>query len=267
MARCKHLNPRINMPLLRAQAVANEYVRRNIPLSLMIIDFFSWNDPDGHVNTIGDETLPKTCWPDPKLMVDQLKELGVELMVSPYVSSCLRPRAFVCFAFDLAALCVFVVGVRGSLSFVERIFGRGLNTATCHVGSVDPQPWFALPLAACGCMRLHVTGFLPRGHAQHATLVRDRSHALGRMGVPRRCRYSHSVGKGSQYYAEASAKHYLATDKNGQPAATVGPGYTYDLFQPEARAYAWNAMQQGWVNQYGLHHWWLDCDEPVNHKL
>lgn len=38
--------------------VAEEYVRRNIPLSLIIIDFFSWNDPVTKVNTIGDETLP-----------------------------------------------------------------------------------------------------------------------------------------------------------------------------------------------------------------
>eukprot|EP01049_Picozoa_sp_SAG25_P014225 SAG25_NODE_2446_length_1598_cov_1.340227_1_plen_172_part_10 len=28
--------------------VAREYVRRSIPLSLMIIDFFSWNDPVSH---------------------------------------------------------------------------------------------------------------------------------------------------------------------------------------------------------------------------
>ena len=21
-------------------------------------------------------------------------------------------------------------------------------------------------------------------------------------------------------------------------------------------------MQKGYVDQYGLHHWWLDCDEP-----
>ena len=28
------------------------------------------------VNTIGDETLPASCWPDPKLMVEQLKQLG-----------------------------------------------------------------------------------------------------------------------------------------------------------------------------------------------
>ena len=113
-------------------AVAQEYVRRKIPLSLMIIDFFSWNDPGPPAkNTIGDEILPKSCWPDPKQMVDDLKTLGVELMVSAY---------------------------------------------------------------------------------------------------------SHSVGKASHNYAEAESKHYLATDRNGQPAATVGPGYTYDLFQPAARA-------------------------------
>eukprot|EP01047_Picozoa_sp_COSAG01_P090213 COSAG01_NODE_22114_length_871_cov_0.832902_1_plen_125_part_10 len=123
--------------------VAREYVRRSIPLSLMIIDFFSWNDPVSHANTIGDETLPASCWPDPKLMVTQLKEMGVELMISPY---------------------------------------------------------------------------------------------------------SHSVGTASHNYAEAAAKQFLATDRHGKPAATVGPGATYDLFQPAARAYAWNAMQKGYVD-------------------
>ena len=141
----------------QVMAVANEYVRREIPLSLMIIDFYSWNDPVKNVNTIGDETLPASCWPDPKLMVEQLKELGVELMISPY---------------------------------------------------------------------------------------------------------SHSVGKASHNWPEAVAKNYLATDANGQPAASYAGGYTYDLFNPAARAYAWGAMEKGYVEQYGLHHWWLDCDEP-----
>lgn len=138
-------------------AVANEYVRRSIPLALMIIDFYSWNDPVKHENTIGDETLPASCWPDPALMVEQLREIGVELMVSPY---------------------------------------------------------------------------------------------------------SHSVGKTSKNFAEAALKRYLARDRNGNPAASYAGGFAYDLFQPEARAYAWSAMQQGYVQQYGLHHWWLDCDEP-----
>ena len=37
----------------QAMAVANEHVRRNIPLSLMIIDFYSWLDPAKGINTIG----------------------------------------------------------------------------------------------------------------------------------------------------------------------------------------------------------------------
>ena len=110
-----------------------------------------------NVSTIGDETLPASCWPDPKLMVEQLKAMGVELMVSPY---------------------------------------------------------------------------------------------------------SHSVGKASHNYADAVAQRLLATDRNGDPAPSYAGGYTYDLFQPAARAYAWRAMDDGYVRQYGLHHWWLDCDEP-----
>ena len=62
--------------------------------------------------------------------------------------------------------------------------------------------------------------------------------------------YSHSVGKASHNWAGAVANKYLATDRNGQPAKSYAGGYTYDLFQPDARAYAWNAMQKGWVEQY-----------------
>ena len=32
--------------------------------------------------------------------------------------------------------------------------------------------------------------------------------------------------------------------------------------RPEARAYAFNAVNEGYIKPYGLHHWWLDCDEP-----
>lgn len=67
--------------------VVHGYLDRGVNISLIIIDFFSWNDPNGNINTLGDETLPKTCWPDPKGMVDDLKALGVELMVSPYSHS------------------------------------------------------------------------------------------------------------------------------------------------------------------------------------
>lgn len=38
------------------------YIDRGYPISLIIIDFYNWVDPVGNVNTLGDETLPKTCW-------------------------------------------------------------------------------------------------------------------------------------------------------------------------------------------------------------
>ena len=70
-----------------------------------------------------------------------------------------------------------------------------------------------------------------------AVLARRRAHAPGRAVGS-----SHSVGTASHNYAEAAANHYLATDRNGQPAPSYAGGFTYDLFQPAARAYAWNAM-------------------------
>lgn len=39
-------------------AVANEYVRRNIPISLIIIDFYSWNDPVAKVISFFSATSP-----------------------------------------------------------------------------------------------------------------------------------------------------------------------------------------------------------------
>jgi len=139
--------------------VVHGYLDRGVNLSLIVIDFYSWNDPDGGQasNTLGDETLPKTCWPDPKGMVDELKALGVELMVSPY---------------------------------------------------------------------------------------------------------SHSVAKTSTKYAAAETRGLLATDADGNAALGYAGGYVYDLFTQQARDYAWGNMQAGYVEQYGLHHWWLDCNEP-----
>lgn len=56
-------------------SVAREYKRRNIPLDVIIIDFFHWIYQ-------GDWSFDPKYWPDPKAMVDELKELGVRLMVS-----------------------------------------------------------------------------------------------------------------------------------------------------------------------------------------
>lgn len=55
--------------------VAREYKRRGLPLDLIVIDFFHWP-------TQGDWRFDETYWPDPAAMVEELRSMGVELMVS-----------------------------------------------------------------------------------------------------------------------------------------------------------------------------------------
>lgn len=55
--------------------VAREYKRRGLPLSVIVIDFFHWPMQ-------GDWRFDPVYWPDPEGMVNELKEMGVELMVS-----------------------------------------------------------------------------------------------------------------------------------------------------------------------------------------
>ncbi|MDR2932087.1 MAG: glycoside hydrolase family 31 protein [Oscillospiraceae bacterium] len=55
--------------------VAREYKRRGVPLSVIVVDFFHWTMQ-------GDWKFDKKYWPDPQAMVDELKSMGVELMVS-----------------------------------------------------------------------------------------------------------------------------------------------------------------------------------------
>lgn len=56
-------------------SVAHEYKRRNLPLSCIVIDFFHWTKQ-------GEWKFDLTEWPDPKGMVEELRSIGVEVMVS-----------------------------------------------------------------------------------------------------------------------------------------------------------------------------------------
>jgi len=61
--------------------VAREHKRRGLPLDVIVADFFHWSK-------MGDFRFEEEFWPDPEAMCAELKELGVELMVSvwPQVS-------------------------------------------------------------------------------------------------------------------------------------------------------------------------------------
>ena len=55
--------------------IAREYKRRNLPISVIVIDFFHWTNH-------GDWKYDPEYWPDPEGMAQELKEMGIELMVS-----------------------------------------------------------------------------------------------------------------------------------------------------------------------------------------
>ena len=55
--------------------VAHEYKRRGLPLSVIVVDYFHWT-------MMGDWKFDPGYWPNPAAMVKELKEMGIEVMVS-----------------------------------------------------------------------------------------------------------------------------------------------------------------------------------------
>lgn len=55
--------------------VAREYKRRALPISVIVVDYFHWPKQ-------GEWKFDPVYWPDPDGMVAELKEMGIELMVS-----------------------------------------------------------------------------------------------------------------------------------------------------------------------------------------
>ncbi|KAL2672669.1 hypothetical protein Neosp_013383 [[Neocosmospora] mangrovei] len=55
--------------------VAREYKRRELPIDLIVCDYFHWPNQ-------GDWKFDPTFWPDPDAMVAELKAMNIELMVS-----------------------------------------------------------------------------------------------------------------------------------------------------------------------------------------
>lgn len=55
--------------------VAREYKRRGIPIDVIVIDYYHWK-------RCGDWRFDEEYFPDPKAMIDELKAMGIETMVS-----------------------------------------------------------------------------------------------------------------------------------------------------------------------------------------
>ncbi|MFB5676231.1 TIM-barrel domain-containing protein [Paenibacillus terreus] len=55
--------------------VAREYKRRQLPIDVIVVDFFHWTNQ-------GDWKFDAEYWPDPEAMVRELQEMGIQLMVS-----------------------------------------------------------------------------------------------------------------------------------------------------------------------------------------
>ena len=56
-------------------AVAREHKRRGLPMDAIVVDFFHWTMQ-------GDFKFEKRDWPDPDAMVKELKDMGIETVVS-----------------------------------------------------------------------------------------------------------------------------------------------------------------------------------------
>ncbi len=67
--------------------VAREYQRRNLPLSVIVIDYFHWTQQ-------GDWKFDRKYWPDPKKMVAELDDMGVKLYVSVWPTVDVRSENF-----------------------------------------------------------------------------------------------------------------------------------------------------------------------------
>lgn len=102
--------------------VAREYKRRNLPLDLIVIDFFHWPKQ-------GDWRFDPVYWPDPDEMIRELNEMNVKLMVSIWPTV------------DRESENYEEMLEKGYLIRTERGFRTGLNFegATIHYDATNPD--------------------------------------------------------------------------------------------------------------------------------
>lgn len=102
--------------------IAREYKRRELPIDLIVIDFFHWYKQ-------GEWKFDPVYWPDPDSMISELKEMGIELMVSIWPTV------------DRESENYNEMLEKGYLIRTERGFRVGLNFqgATIHYDATNPK--------------------------------------------------------------------------------------------------------------------------------
>ncbi len=101
--------------------VAREYKRRNLPIDVIVIDFFHWPKQ-------GEWKFDPVYWPDPDGMVKELEDMGIKLMVSIWPTV------------DRESENYEEMLEKGYLIRTERGFRVGLNCegATIHYDATNP---------------------------------------------------------------------------------------------------------------------------------
>lgn len=226
--------------------VAREYAKRNLPLSIIVIDFFHWK-------RIGDWKLDPEFWPNPEAMIEELASLGVRVMISPWVL--VEPQSE---NFDeMKRRRLLITSDRGALP--ERLNGHQAEhydptnpeaarflwskwkqnyfDLGIHTFWLDPcDPLYAIKNRAD--LRYHlgkgieVDGYFPIAHQKN---IHDGLKAAGESEVVMLCR---SAWAGSQRYGaalwsgdiESSFEHLSKYMKAGLNVAMSGvPWWTTDI--------------------------------------
>ncbi|MBR6323204.1 MAG: glycoside hydrolase family 31 protein [Lachnospiraceae bacterium] len=103
--------------------VAREHKRRGLPMDVIVIDFFHWT-------LQGNWEFDPECFPDPEAMIKELKELGIETVVSIWPTVDERSRNY------------FPMADRGLLMRTDRghaASGSGWMGSTVYYDATNPE--------------------------------------------------------------------------------------------------------------------------------
>lgn len=97
--------------------VAREHKRRGLPMSVIVCDYFHWS-------AMGDYRFDGSEWPDPRAMVEELRGMGIELMVSIWPTVSPLSENFAEYR-DRGLL----VAAEKGVEFHQTIMDKGMRTA------------------------------------------------------------------------------------------------------------------------------------------